>query len=1568
MPLNIGVEHVLPGTALYWARFEADDIDLMDGERGHGAEERSRAVWEHEHDAGLAACVRGQWLPADYQEASEILVVALNVLGQGVQIVNRGGPLWGNPRHAGQLSLADELGAACRVVHGHAQSTELLKVRTALRERLRMRLHRVDVGDHLAGQGHQAVLNSQVILSSRKDSPLVGDEQLIRFIHCVRRRILDGYHGICGSTVQHDGKTVGEAWLRKHDAIRVQKCRGLLAERTSLALERYANHCSSSFLVPKSPLSSIRRPGILGPDMTYRRSFLVALLTAVLISTFTGPQAASASAVRAAGGHTDSDLLTVGYEARLPDSGHVRFIRVSADGSLMFAGLGDGGIARSADGGRTWRSLRVGVAGGPAAQLLDLQIAPSNPRVVWAAGLTGVYRSTDGGVTWLEADARSDAPGRAVGSVLAVDPRHAETAYLAGYRNGGLYRTGDAGLSWQEVLPYPVSAVAVEPSNGAVVYAVSLTAGFQRSDDHGHAWSKGVQLPAYAGIGVETAAAGRLLVVDGPGGGLFATVDGGRVLRSPDGGRTWNDVSLGLPATAPGQGYAVPYDLTYVGGSSGRLYAVLPNGVPGASSGGMLFASSLASLTSRYPSPTNTPTATWTRTGTPTATRTRTPTVTRTHTPTVTRTPTATRTPMATRTRTSTATATATGTRTPTPTGTQVATGTITATSTGTATNTSTNTPAVTVTLSPSPVASVTTLPGVSSTPTLTATPPVAWTSTPSPFDTATATPGLGATGTATSTFVTPTLTVTPLSQQPLAMAARAGTGASLLGAASVDWRLSRLTSGAPSVLVGPPPRLSEQYAPGALVGLQTHAPAVDGGAASSWQRVVSLVDAITLSTQSTTGLMIAIEAAPGAGHAASIGPLAQSPDFLVSLPLPGPIARIGADGFAFGLDSVPYLTGINYEGPGDRPWQMWQDGKFDGTLIAKDLDDAAAAGYRVLRVFVQDPLPAQVLAGQFGHLDTLVELAKQRDLRLLITFNDSKDPDMARVAQVDEAIARHYARDTTIFGYDLENEPGFQDIAGAIYPAGISLPLLAQSLVKLYGQHYTLSRIQADRRAGKWRTGPFAYMSTDQVYAYLNAESILDDYLSASPIQAAQSPGGHWWPLLSAANASLKIFIDMQLTAIRSVDRAHLVTIGYNSMFWAGLAANDELSFRSLHMYPTTQDFDSIHSSLRSFEGLASDGRTPMVLEEYGFSTAVQSGATASVQETGMSLYLRVLGGAGDFKWQLNDDTVGYNAVENGLGLFGAGNVPKAGFYINRELSAYFNGQHQAGGVRMWPDGNAGLGYLYSAPDTFGVSGGSYADARLSFSAHGSPANAQLWMDWAEPGRLRMTFGMNEADLTVDLAKLAGATSGAASLAPAQSFTQAGTSIRIHMQAGTWYTILFAPGGEETTLPNLPAPARSGSWYILDTGHNVPQPFLSEWVTLGGLSLLGAPLAEASVVPGGTVQYYDAVGMQAHGKTVTLLPLGLAERGGKPDPKAAELPKHLKHLYFKDTGHNLTGVFLQFWQSTGGAAVWGQPITEPYKKLGYTVQYLTNAEFVLNGTSVALGSVGARAWLRLTK
>jgi len=158
------------------------------------------------------------------------------------------------------------------------------------------------------------------------------------------------------------------------------------------------------------------------------------------------------------------------------------------------------------------------------------------------------------------------------------------------------------------------------------------------------------------------------------------------------------------------------------------------------------------------------------------------------------------------------------------------------------------------------------------------------------------------------------------------------------------------------------------------------------------------------------------------------------------ALPPRGPLVAVRHG--VFTLAGRPFvLHGVNYEGPSDRPWHMWEDGRFDPALIGRDFDLIAAGGYNPVRVFVQRPLSDEILAGDYARLDTVVALAAARGLRLLITFNDDGDRDLTRVTHVDALIAAHLAGAPAVFGYDLRNEPSLADVAASTYPRGTPIP-----------------------------------------------------------------------------------------------------------------------------------------------------------------------------------------------------------------------------------------------------------------------------------------------------------------------------------------------------------------------------------------------------------------------------------------------------------------------------------------------------------------------------------------------
>lgn len=141
-------------------------------------------------------------------------------------------------------------------------------------------------------------------------------------------------------------------------------------------------------------------------------------------------------------------------------------------------------------------------------------------------------------------------------TAIAVDPTAPATLYL-GTAQGGVWKTTDAGLSWQPLTDNEVSmavgALALDPSNPQVIYLGTGEGNFSgdsyyglgvlRSNDGGSTWT----------LHGDTVFAGarfcRILVTSGTPNQIFAATSSG-LFRSSDGGGTWTKLTSGLPTTA----------------------------------------------------------------------------------------------------------------------------------------------------------------------------------------------------------------------------------------------------------------------------------------------------------------------------------------------------------------------------------------------------------------------------------------------------------------------------------------------------------------------------------------------------------------------------------------------------------------------------------------------------------------------------------------------------------------------------------------------------------------------------------------------------------------------------------------------------------------------------------------------------------------------------------------------------------------------------------------------------------------------------------------------------------
>lgn len=170
---------------------------------------------------------------------------------------------------------------------------------------------------------------------------------------------------------------------------------------------------------------------------------------------------------------------------------------------------------------------------------------------------------------------------------------------------------------------------------------------------------------------------------------------------------------------------------------------------------------------------------------------------------------------------------------------------------------------------------------------------------------------------------------------------------------------------------------------------------------------------------------------------------------------------------------------------------------------------------------------------------------------------------------------------------------------------------------------------------------------------------------------------------------------------------------------------------------------------------------------------------------------------------------------------------------------------------------------------------------------------------------------------------------------------------------------------------PALPASMASGSRYFPETGHTVSGAFLDFFDRYGGVRIFGFPLTEEFLESGRTAQYFERARFEWHPANPDPYKVQLGLLGeqihGPADPRVSPpAPGAWAMRYFPETGHTVSGAFLNFFNANGGITVFGYPITEPYLvENGITIQYFQRARMELypGDPAVHLGNLG-REWL----
>lgn len=400
------------------------------------------------------------------------------------------------------------------------------------------------------------------------------------------------------------------------------------------------------------------------------------------------------------------------------------------------------------------------------------------------------------------------------------------------------------------------------------------------------------------------------------------------------------------------------------------------------------------------------------------------------------------------------------------------------------------------------------------------------------------------------------------------------------------------------------------------------------------------------------------------------------------------------------------FILGTNYVGAADRCWQMWNDDRYDSTIIDTDFARAAEAGVNTMRIFVQRPLAVRLLSDDWSRLDATLRTAERRGVGVVLTLCDYLEQDLTNRATLNGLIASRYRGHSAIVAYDLTNEPQWWSIITAAYPVPPSMqpaptptptlrpgatpssvvrtppapspllyadaPIIRDGVMEqFYGM---LSDPEEEMR---WRAKqPFGIperFGVNERIRIHNAMVLLDEMLvdmrdwinanpGSSPITYLNQRVGstRWAPLVTMLDDTLWEWLRAQIGPIRVADPNVPIICGYNQLLTAGLRSNQELDMVSFHHYLSPSDDAPQYMANIQGDLVQRVGR-PTLWGEFGWSTYDGDPDYLADLEIQALLLSPTKGMVGGMKWMLYDALNQVDPKEAFFGLYDSNGQPKA-------------------------------------------------------------------------------------------------------------------------------------------------------------------------------------------------------------------------------------------------------------------------------------------------------------------
>jgi photosystem II stability/assembly factor-like uncharacterized protein len=252
------------------------------------------------------------------------------------------------------------------------------------------------------------------------------------------------------------------------------------------------------------------------------------------------------------------------------------------DPDRVYAGLREGGVRRTEDGGRTWVDSKL-----PDPGVFSLAVSAADGAVYAGTEPSRLFRSDDRGESWRAVDTLLELPSRPTWSFpprpwtshvrwIAPSP-HDGDLILVGIELGGLMRSTDGGATWQDHRPgaqpdvhslawHPrVRGRAYEAGGGGTAFSEDAGESWRPADDgrdRNYTWSVAVD-PDDPELWYVSASTGPFAA--------HGRRDPQALIYRRRDGQPWRALAGGLPEPLP----AMPYALV---AADGRLFAGLADG------------------------------------------------------------------------------------------------------------------------------------------------------------------------------------------------------------------------------------------------------------------------------------------------------------------------------------------------------------------------------------------------------------------------------------------------------------------------------------------------------------------------------------------------------------------------------------------------------------------------------------------------------------------------------------------------------------------------------------------------------------------------------------------------------------------------------------------------------------------------------------------------------------------------------------------------------------------------------------------------------------------------------